>query len=63
MQLRDKLAITVLLISIFVVIGGIACNYFGRGVIDLFLVILLGILIFVTIGVIMCSRGKSRIVK
>jgi len=61
MQLRDKLAITVLLIAIFVVIGGIACNYYGNGVIDLFLVVLLGILIFVTIGAIMCSRGKSQI--
>ncbi len=62
MQLRDKAVITVLMIAIFVVIGGLSCNYFGLGVIDPFLVILLGILLFVDIGAIMCSRGKSNIV-
>ncbi len=58
MQLSDKLVIAVLIIATFVVIGGIACNYYSSYVLDPFLVILLGVLIFVTIGVIMCSRGK-----
>ena len=60
MQLRDKVVITILLIAIFFVIGGIACTYFTTYIIDPILVILLGILIFVTIGAIMCSRGKSK---
>jgi len=59
MQTRDKVVITVLMIAIFVVIGGIACNYFNTYMIDPFLAIILGVLVFVDAGAIMCARSKS----
>ncbi|MFW9908966.1 MAG: hypothetical protein ACFFEF_10355 [Candidatus Thorarchaeota archaeon] len=61
MQTRDKVVITVLMIAIFFVIGGIACNYFNTYMIDPILSIILGILVFVDVGAIMCSRGKSAV--
>jgi len=59
MQRRDKIVFTVLMIAIFFVIGGIACNYYNTFMIDPILSIILGILVFVDAGVIMCSRSKS----
>jgi Co/Zn/Cd efflux system component len=59
MQTRDKIVITVLMIAIFFVTGGIACNYFNTYVIDPILTVMLGILVFVDAGAIMCSRSKS----
>jgi len=47
------------MIAIFFVIGGIACNYYNTFMIDPILSIILGILVFVDAGVIMCSRSKS----
>ena len=59
MQRRDKVVITVLMIAIFFVIGGIACNYYNTFMVDPVLTIILGILVFVDAGAIMCSRSKS----
>ncbi|MFX1579978.1 MAG: hypothetical protein ACFFBJ_10055 [Promethearchaeota archaeon] len=61
MQRRDKVVITVLMIAIFFVIGGIACNYYNTFMIDPVLTIILGILVFVDAGAIMCSRSKSMV--
>ena len=59
MQMRDKLVITILTIAIFFVFGGIACNYFTTYMIDPILSVILGFLVFVNIGAIMCSRSKN----
>ena len=59
MQLKDKIVITVLMIASFFVIGGIACNYFTTFIIDPVLVLILGILVLVDAGAIMCTRNKS----
>jgi len=61
MQTRDKVVITILMIAIFVVIGGIACNYYNTYMIDPILAIILGILVFVDAGAIMCSRSKAAV--
>jgi len=61
MQTRDKVVITVLMIAIFVVIGGITCNYYNTYIIDPILAIILGILVFVDAGAIMCSRSKGAV--
>lgn len=63
MKLWEKLLLTVLVILIFFVIGGIMCNYFTTYTIDLIFVALLGVLVFVTIGVVACSRSRSKITK
>jgi Co/Zn/Cd efflux system component len=49
------------MIAIFFVIGGIACNYYNTFMIDPVLTIILGILVFVDVGAIMCSRSKSMV--
>ena len=59
MQRRDKIVITVLMIAIFFVIGGIACNYYNTLMIDPILAIILGVLVFVDVGAMMCSRAKG----
>ncbi len=61
MQTRDKAVITLLMVAIFFVIGGIACNYFNTFMIDPILAVMLGILVFVDAGAILCSRSKSAL--
>jgi hypothetical protein len=63
MRTRDKIALVALAILIFVVTGGISCNYFSTGVIDLILVAILGVLVFVAVGVVGCSYGATRMAK
>jgi len=63
MNLKEKLLLTVLVISIFFVIGGIMCTYYTTYTIDLGFVALLGGLVIITIGVIACSRSRSKITK
>lgn len=63
MNLKEKLALVVLVILIFIVFGAIMCTYYSTYTIDLVFVALLGVLVFVTIGVVACSRGRSKITK
>lgn len=59
METRAKAVITVLMVAIFFVIGGIACNYFNTFMIDPILAVVLGVLVFVNAGAILCSRSQS----